>query len=59
MRRRRASTGGVSANLPEAMPGSKLGRVVGRVQRVQLKGLILKQLFLIIVHSSILFSLFV
>ena len=56
MRRRRENTDAVSANLPEAMQGSKLCRVIGRVQRVQLKGLILKQLFLIIVHSSILFQ---
>ena len=38
------------------MQGSKLCRVIGRVQRVQFKGLVLKQLFLIVVHCSIPFQ---
>ena len=56
MRRRRENTDAVSANLRKRAWSSKLGGIVSRFKRVQLKSLILKQLFLIVVHCSIPFQ---
>ena len=56
MRRRRENTDAVSANLRKRAWSSKLGRIVSRFKRAELKSPILKQFFLIIVHSSIPFQ---